>query len=43
MMPPDRLREWTFHHVPMFAARAGEVTAAVIAAARRGHVLYDKP
>jgi aminoglycoside 3-N-acetyltransferase len=42
MMPVDRLQEWSFHHVPMFAARAGEVTAAVIDAARRGFTLYER-
>ena len=43
IMDRDRLQEWTFHHVPMFAARANEVTDALVDAARRGVTLYDKP
>ncbi len=43
IMDRDRLQEWNFHHVPMFSARAGEVTAALIDAAKRGVTLYDKP
>jgi aminoglycoside 3-N-acetyltransferase len=43
VMDRKRLQEWKFHHVPMFAARAGEVTTALIEAARRGVTLYDKP
>lgn len=41
IMPGDRLREWRFHNCPMFAARAGEVTDALVTAAQRGFCLYD--
>jgi aminoglycoside 3-N-acetyltransferase len=41
IMSPERLREWKFHNVPLFAARAGEVTTALVEAARRGVTLYD--
>ena len=41
ILPPQELREWTFHNCPMFAARAGAVTDAVVAAAGKGFVLYD--
>jgi hypothetical protein len=41
-MGREKLREWKFHNVPMFAARAGEVSAALIAAAKRGVTLYEK-
>ena len=43
ILGPDMLREWTFHHVPMFATRAGDVTAALMEAARRGVTLYERP
>jgi aminoglycoside 3-N-acetyltransferase len=43
IMGPDALREWNFHHVPMFATRAGDVTAALVDAAKRGVTLYEKP
>jgi len=43
IMGPDSLREWSFHHVPMFATRAGDVTTALIDAAKRGVTLYEKP
>jgi aminoglycoside 3-N-acetyltransferase len=43
IMNRDSLQEWTFHHVPMFATRAADVTGALIEAARRGVTLYDKP
>jgi len=43
IMDGDQLREWTFHHVPMFAARAAEVTRALVEAAKRGVTLYDEP
>ena len=39
-MSPDALQEWSFHRVPLFAARAGEVTRALVAAAERGVTLY---
>jgi len=41
LMTPDSLREWRFHHVPMFATRAATVTEQLVAAARRGQTLYD--
>jgi len=40
IMSRDDLREWQFHHVPMFAARAAQVTQQLVAAARRGVTLY---
>jgi len=43
IMDRDSLQEWTFHHVPMFTTRAGEVTAALIDAAKHGVTLYEKP
>jgi aminoglycoside 3-N-acetyltransferase len=43
IMDRERLQEWSFHHVPMFATRAGDVTTALIDAAKRGVTLYDKP
>lgn len=42
IMDRDSLQEWEFHHVPLFAARAGTVTAALIDAAKRGVTLYDE-
>ncbi len=41
LMTRQQLQEWRFHHVPMFAARAGEVTQALVAGARRGVTLYE--
>ena len=41
IMAPGSLQEWTFHHVPMFSARAGEVTRQLVAAAQRGVTLYE--
>lgn len=41
IMSPSTLREWTFHHVPMFATRAADVTAALVTAAGRGLTLYE--
>jgi len=35
------LKEWRFHNCQMFAARANEVTDALVEAARRGFTLYD--
>lgn len=42
IMGSDKLREWKFHHVPMFATRAADVTTALIEAARRGVTLYER-
>ncbi|OIP15671.1 MAG: hypothetical protein AUK51_13110 [Comamonadaceae bacterium CG2_30_59_20] len=43
IMSADRLQDWQFHHVPMFATRAADVTADLLEAARRGVTLYEKP
>jgi len=43
IMDKDALQEWKFHHVPLFATRARDVTNALIDAARRGVTLYEKP
>jgi aminoglycoside 3-N-acetyltransferase len=43
IMNRETLQEWEFHHVPLFSTRAGDVTAALVAAARRGVTLYEKP
>jgi aminoglycoside 3-N-acetyltransferase len=40
IMTPGHLREWTFHGVPLFAARATHVTEDLLAAARRGMTLF---
>lgn len=41
ILSPEELREWQFHHVPMFAARAAVVTQRLVEAARRGVTLYE--
>jgi aminoglycoside 3-N-acetyltransferase len=41
IMSSQTLREWQFHHVPMFAARAADVTRETVAAARGGVTLYE--
>ena len=41
IMDPATLKEWNFHHVPMFATRAAQVTAQLHAAALRGVTLYE--
>ncbi len=43
IMNAQTLLEWEFHHVPMFATRAADVTNALLAAAKRGVTLYDPP
>lgn len=43
IMDRGTLQEWAFHHVPMFATRASDVTAALMRAAERGVTLYEKP
>ena len=43
IMDRSALQEWTFHHVALFTTRANDVTAAIIAAAKRGITLYEKP
>lgn len=40
LMGPGRLQSWTFHRVPLFSAKAGEVTADLVAAAGQGRTLY---
>jgi aminoglycoside 3-N-acetyltransferase len=40
IMTPSTLREWKYRGVPMFATRAADVTAALVAAARQGRTLY---
>lgn len=42
ILSDEALREWRFHNCQMFAARAGEVTDALVDAARRGFTLYDR-
>ena len=41
IMSRASLREWSFHHVPMFATRAHDVTQQLQHAAERGVTLYD--
>lgn len=41
IMKRGTLQEWNFHHVPMFAARAAEVSGQLLEAARRGVTLYE--
>lgn len=43
IMDSESLREWRFHHVPLFSVRAADVTSSLIEAAQRGITLYDKP
>jgi aminoglycoside N3'-acetyltransferase len=40
IMPRGTLHEWSFHHVPLFSARARDVTVALVEAARRGVSVY---
>jgi aminoglycoside N3'-acetyltransferase len=40
IMDKSLLREWEFHHVPLFATRAREVTESLVSAARNGKTLY---
>lgn len=40
LMSPQALKEWTFHGAPFFAATAADVTAELVAAAKRGQTLY---
>jgi len=41
MMDRERLAEWTFHHVPLFATSAADVTKTLFHAAKRGITLYE--
>jgi aminoglycoside 3-N-acetyltransferase len=43
IMGNEALREWSFHQVPMFSTRAGDITAALINAAKSGVTLYEQP
>jgi aminoglycoside 3-N-acetyltransferase len=43
IMDPKTLKEWTFHHVPLFSVSAKDVTAALLAAAKRGVTIYQRP
>jgi aminoglycoside N3'-acetyltransferase len=43
IMDKVSLREWSFHHVPFFATIAGDVTLALVNAAKNGITLYEKP
>lgn len=43
LMTPQTLREWRFHGVPLFAARARDVTRAIIEGAARGETIYVRP
>lgn len=40
LLSPGTLQEWKFHGVPLFAARAGEVSRQLAAQARLGRTLY---
>jgi aminoglycoside 3-N-acetyltransferase len=40
ILRPGTIREWRFHHVPMFATRAADVSRQLEAAARVGQTLY---
>lgn len=40
LLAPGTLQEWRFHHVPMFSAKAGEVSRQLEAQARAGRSLY---
>lgn len=40
LMPPARLRRWTFHRVPLFATYARDVTDDLLAAAGRGAAVF---
>ena len=41
IMDRASLQEWEFHHVPMFATRARDVSESLSAAATNGVTLYD--
>lgn len=40
LLGPDVLKEWRFHNVPLFAARANAVSTTLMAAARQGRTLF---
>ncbi len=41
IMDRETLREWKFHHMPLFATRAADVTRCLIDAAERGVTIYS--
>jgi aminoglycoside N3'-acetyltransferase len=41
IMDRDTLREWRFHHIPLFATRAADVTRSLVDAAERGVTIYS--
>lgn len=41
LLPSDILKYWSFHHTPLFAARAKPVTESLVKAAKNGQTLYD--
>jgi aminoglycoside 3-N-acetyltransferase len=43
IMDRDKLREWKFHNVPLFATYASDVSDAIMNAAKEGITIYDKP
>lgn len=40
LLKPGTMQEWRFHHVPMFSARAGDVSRQLEEQARAGRTLY---
>ncbi len=43
LLGPERLREWSYHGVPMYLVAAAEVTQVLCEAARRGLTIYETP
>lgn len=41
LLQPGDLKYWKFHHTPLFAARAKNVTESLVKAAKQGKTLYD--
>ena len=41
LLNPTDMKYWSFHHTPLFAARAKQVTNSLIRAAKKGQTLYD--
>ena len=41
LLQPNDLKYWSFHHTPLFMARAKQVTDSLILAAKKGRTLYD--
>jgi aminoglycoside 3-N-acetyltransferase len=42
IMAPERLKQWKFHNVPIFATHASEVSSALITAAKNDLTLYER-